>query len=66
MSGTGLSLRNLRIRTKLLIVLVLVAGASAGIYAFIEYRAAKQALLEESFNKLTAVREMKAQQIEDY
>jgi PAS domain S-box-containing protein len=66
MSGTGLSLRNLRIRTKLLIVLVLVAGASAGIYAAIEYRAAKQALLEESFNKLTAVREMKAQQIEDY
>jgi len=66
MSGTGLSLRNLRIRTKLLIVLVLVAGASAGIYAVIEYRAAKQALLEESFNKLTAVREMKAQQIEDY
>ena len=59
-------LGNLRIRTKLLIVLVLVAAASVGIYAVVEYRAAKRALLQESFNKLTAVREMKAQQIEDY
>lgn len=59
-------LGNLRIRTKLLVVLVIMAAASVGIYAVVEYRAAKQALLQESFNKLTAVREMKAQQIEDY
>jgi PAS domain S-box-containing protein len=57
---------NLRIRTKLLIVLVFVAVASTGVYAVIEYRAAKQALLEQSFSNLTAVRELKAQQIEDY
>lgn len=60
------SFSNLRISTKLLIVLVLSAAVSAGLYAVFEYRAAKQALVEESFNKLTAVREMKAQQIEDY
>lgn len=59
-------LGNLKIRSKLLIVLVFVAVTSAGIYAIIEYRAAKQALLEQSFGSLTAVREMKSQQIEDY
>ena len=59
-------LGSLKIRSKLLIVLVFVAVTSAGIYAIIEYRAAKQALLEQSFSSLTAVREMKSQQIEDY
>jgi len=59
-------IRSLKIRTKLLLVLVFVAVASAGIYAIIEYRAAKRALLEQSFASLTAVRELKAQQVEDY
>ena len=59
-------LGSLKIRSKLLIVLVFVAVTTAGIYAIIEYRAAKQALLEQSFSSLTAVREMKSQQIEDY
>ena len=57
---------SLKIRTKLLIVLVLVAVVSVGIYSAVEYRAAKRALLEESFDTLVAVRELKAQQIEDY
>ncbi len=65
-SGSGPFLSNLGIRSKLLIVLVLLAGASASIYAVFEYRAAKRVLLAETFNKLTAVRELKAQQIEDY
>ena len=60
------SIRSLKIRTKLVIVLVLVAAVSVGIYSIVEYRAAKRALLEESFDTLVAVRELKAQQIEDY
>ena len=54
------SIRSLKIRTKLVIVLVLVAAVSVGIYSIVEYRAAKRALLEESFDTLVAVRELKA------
>jgi anti-anti-sigma regulatory factor/HAMP domain-containing protein len=44
----------------------LVAIASSGISAVIGYRSAREALEQQSFDKLTAVREMKASQIEDY
>jgi PAS domain S-box-containing protein len=57
---------NLKISTKLLIVLAGVAASSIGAFGIVEYREAKQALRRQAFNQLTAVREMKAQQVEDY
>jgi PAS domain S-box-containing protein len=57
---------NLKIGAKILIVLVTVSSSSIAILGIMDYRTTKQTLREESFNKLTAVREMKAQQIEDY
>lgn len=59
-------LGHLKIRTKLLLVLVLLAFVSVGSYSIIEFRSAKRALLDETFDTLVAVRELKAQQIEDY
>ena len=57
---------NLTISVKLLVVLVALATASAATIATYQYRAAKQSLEEEAFNRLTAAREFKAQQIEGY
>jgi methyl-accepting chemotaxis protein len=58
--------KNLRIRTKMLIAFVAVAVLAIGVSGFIGFTIAGNALQAESFNKLTAVREMKANQIEDY
>jgi anti-anti-sigma regulatory factor/HAMP domain-containing protein len=58
--------KNLTIRTKMLIAFVAVAVLAIGVSGFIGFTVAEDALQEESFNKLTAVREMKANQIEDY
>ena len=57
---------NLKISAKILIILVLIAATSVGLFGYMDYQEASRALRAESFNKLTAVREMKAQQIEDY
>jgi PAS domain S-box-containing protein len=57
---------NLKISAKVLIMLVLVSATSVVIFGYFDYQAAKETLEKESFNKLTAVREMKAQQIENY
>jgi PAS domain S-box-containing protein len=57
---------NLKISAKVLIMLVLVSATSVGVFGYFDYQAAKETLEKESFNKLTAVREMKAQQIENY
>jgi len=57
---------NLNISAKVLAMLVLVSGSSIVIFGYFDYQAAKDTLRNESFNKLTAVREMKAQQIENY
>jgi len=57
---------NLKIGTKIMTILVLVAASSVGVFGYLDYRAARETLRVESFSKLTAVREMKAQQIEDY
>jgi hypothetical protein len=59
-------LKSLRIGPKILIVLSVVAIAAIGIIGYQGYSTAKESLEQESFNKLTAVREMKANQIEDY
>ena len=58
--------RNLKLGTKILIAFLTIAILSAGITAYFAYTRSKTSLEEESFNKLTAVREMKAGQIEDY
>jgi hypothetical protein len=52
------------IRRKVLIILTLVAVVSAGTTSYIGYRTARAALEEQSFARLTAVREMKANQVE--
>jgi len=57
---------NLKISTRILLVLSSIAIISVGISGFTSYISARKSLEEESFNKLTAVREMKAVQIEDY
>jgi len=58
--------KNLKIGVKILVILSSVAIVAVGINGYIGYTAAKTSLEEESFNKLTAIREMKANQIENY
>jgi serine phosphatase RsbU (regulator of sigma subunit)/anti-sigma regulatory factor (Ser/Thr protein kinase) len=58
--------KNLKIGVKILIILSSVAIVAVGINGYIGYTAAKTSLEEESFNKLTAICEMKANQIENY
>ncbi|MFC2094196.1 SpoIIE family protein phosphatase [Bacteroidota bacterium] len=55
-----------KIAAKILILLASVAIIAVGIVGLISYSSAKDSLGKEYFNKLTAVREMKASQIEDY
>lgn len=59
-------LKNLSIRSKIIIAFTIVAIAAVGIIGFFAFTTGSSTLEEESFNKLTAVREMKASQIEDY
>jgi len=58
--------RRLGIGSKILIAFLAIAIAAVGIIGIISFRLASVTLEEESFNKLTAVREMKAGQITDY
>jgi PAS domain S-box-containing protein len=62
----AVSFSNLNISAKILLILVLVAATSVGLFGYMDYKEARRSLSEESFKKLTAVREMKAQQVEDY
>ncbi len=50
----------------MLIAFIAVAVLAIGVSGFIGFTIAQDALQQESFNKLTAVREMKTNQIEDY
>jgi hypothetical protein len=56
----------LTIRARILVLLALVSILAAGISSYVGYRIARQALEEQAFHKLTALREMKASQVEDY
>ena len=58
--------KKLRIRTKILLAFALIAVITVVTIAIVAFSIAQSTLEEESFNKLTAVREMKANQIEDY
>jgi PAS domain S-box-containing protein len=56
----------LRISTKILLAFVLIAVITLGLVGFFSYTIGVNTLEREAFNKLTAVREMKASQIEEY
>ena len=58
--------KKLKIRTKIILVLTSVAVLAVGINGYIGYESAAKSLEVESFNKLTAIRELKASQIEEY
>ena len=56
----------MKIGSKLAITFFLIAFLSMMVIGFISYFRAKHALQKQSFDKLTAFRELKAGQIEDY
>ncbi|RLB75061.1 MAG: hypothetical protein DRH06_08675 [Deltaproteobacteria bacterium] len=58
--------KNLKIRTKIVLVSTFVAVLAVGVNGYIGYDSAAKSLKVEAFNKLTAIREMKAEQIEGY
>ena len=57
---------DLKVGYKLLIAFLIVGLAAIGAISYVGYSTARESLQKESFNKLTAVREIKASQIEDY
>ena len=59
-------LHSMKLTTKILLLLLTVGIGSVALYGYGGYVTARNALERDSFNKLTAVREMKASQIEDY
>lgn len=56
----------MKLGIKITLAFFLVAFLSMLVIGVISYREARTALEQESFNRLTAVREMKSDQIEDY
>lgn len=56
----------MKLGIKIALAFFLVASLSMLVVGIISYTKAKKALQQESFNRLTAVREMKSDQIEDY
>ena len=58
--------RNLNLNVKLALAFFVIASISILIIGFLSYFKGKNSLEQESFNRLTAVREMKSSQIEDY
>jgi methyl-accepting chemotaxis protein len=54
------------IRSRTLVVLALVGIAASGTTAILSWRSARDALMDQAFAKLTAVRETKADQVEEY
>ncbi len=59
-------LKDVRIGVRLTIWFFLIALISSAVIGYIAYTNAKSSLEKQSFEKLTAVREMKATQIEEY
>jgi uncharacterized membrane protein (DUF441 family) len=56
----------MKIGVKLTVTFFTIAFLSVIVIGYISYNKGKKSLEQESFNRLTAVREMKATQIEDY
>ena len=59
-------LKNLRLQPKILLILLFLSVLSGGIVGIIALSLGTRTLKEESFKKLTAIREMKANQIENH
>lgn len=59
-------LNNLNLRSKILLMLLLISLITALVMGAIVFTLSKNDLEKESFKKLTAIREMKANQIENY
>lgn len=57
---------NLKVGTKVLVVFLAASLLAILSVAIISYEVSQTAMQQEAFNKLTAVREIKADQIEDY
>jgi len=53
-------LNKLKLQAKILLILLFISLAAAGIVGIISLTLASTTLKEESFNKLTAIRDMKA------
>ncbi|MHC4310216.1 MAG: PAS domain S-box protein, partial [Planctomycetota bacterium] len=58
--------KKLKIRIKILLAFAVIAIITVATIAIVAFYIGRSTLEQESFNKLTAVREMKANQIEDY
>ena len=56
----------MKIGYRLILSFFFIAMIATGIIGYISYTQGKSSLEEESFNRLTAVRELKATQIESY
>jgi anti-anti-sigma regulatory factor/HAMP domain-containing protein len=65
-SAEGEHAMRLTIRNKLLVILTAVAVVSAGVTAYLGFSNVRHTLEESTFSQLTVVREMKADQVEDY
>ena len=58
--------KKLKIRTKILLAFALIAVITVVTVALVAFSIGQSTLEDESFNKLTAVREVKANQVEGY
>ena len=56
----------LTIRARVLILLASIAIVAAGISSYVGFYIARKSLEEQAFSKLTAMREMKTSQVQDY
>jgi len=59
-------LKNFKLRVKILLILLFISIVTAGLVGLLAFTLGTKTLKEETFNKLTAIREMKANQIENY
>ena len=57
---------SLKLRSKLSLAFIFIGVVSVLSVGWLSYESARTALREESFNKLTAIREIKSEQIRDY
>ena len=63
---SALNIIGLKLRSKLILVFLLVGMITSGAIGYLGYSSAREGLEKESFNKLRSVREIKKNQIESY
>jgi len=59
-------LKNIKLRGKILLMLLFISFVTAGVVGTIAFTLGTKTMKEESYRKLTAIREMKANQVENY